>query len=253
MRATEGLGKTLGGLLAPLAGAGSLLRRARIFHPEGAVYTAEVVPLAREAPFDFVAARLEGPAPVRLSTAWWKHGHEWPDLLGCAVRFRDQAAPSPYPAEGDQDLPFATLRSPLTLPLAVLSTRRHDFLMNDYFALSLFEVAGVGMVRWRLVGPRVHVEGRNRGQRLDRAVQNGVAVFRLEARGASWVPVARIELRARAAIDQQALLFSPFRTGRGIEPRGFLHALRVVPYRVSHWVRSRRAGLRSAAIPARAG
>jgi hypothetical protein len=251
---SERLGEAVGGLLAPLAGVASYLRHARVFHPEGAVYRVEVTPLARTAPYDALAARLAGPALARLSTAWWKHGREWIDILGFALRFRDQPDPSPYPNEGDQDLLFATLRSPWTMLLAPLTTRQHDFLRNDYFALGTFEVAGVGRLAWRLVGPRARIAGRDRGERLEHAVATGAAAFRLEAcpktRRGRWLPVALVQLRERVVLDQEALSFSPFRTGRGIEPRGFLHALRVAPYRVSHWVRARQRGLRSSAAEA---
>jgi len=38
-------------------------------------------------------------------------------------------------------------------------------------------------------------------------------------------------------IDQAALRFSPFRTGRGIVPRGLIHASRIVPYPASQLAR----------------
>ena len=55
-----------------------------------------------------------------------------------------------------------------------------------------------------------------------------------------WVPVARIELRERADVNQEALAFSPFRDGRGIVPRGLVHALRRRVYPSSQRARPRR-------------
>jgi hypothetical protein len=33
------------------------------------------------------------------------------------------------------------------------------------------------------------------------------------------------------ALDQARLRFYPYRTGRGIQPVGFIHALRIITYR----------------------
>ena len=94
MDRAERAGIWAGWLLAPLTGTLSLLRRARMFHPEGAVYRArvEVVP----GPHAMLARRLEGPALARLSTAWWRAGKEWLDALGIALRLgRDPGAEAP--------------------------------------------------------------------------------------------------------------------------------------------------------------
>src|SRR5581483_3247415 len=137
MDRAERAGVWAGWLLAPLTGTLSLLRRARMFHPEGAVYRARVETVP--GPYAMLGRRLEGPALARLSTAWWRSGKEWLDALGIAIRVgRDPGAEA---KRGDQDLLFATIRSPWTTPFAPLTTEQHDFLANDYYGVSPFEVA----------------------------------------------------------------------------------------------------------------
>src|SRR4051812_39945970 len=107
MGAREVVGRVIGVLAAPFAAMGSFLRGARIFHPDGVLYRAEVRAVAATA----LARSLEGPALVRLSGALWreKPGSEPPDILGVAVRLQpgEQTA---------QDLLFATFRTALALP-----------------------------------------------------------------------------------------------------------------------------------------
>ena len=118
MRILEGLGYAVGLAMAPLVAVGSLVRQARFLHPDGTVYRAEVTVAA--APDDAAAARLAaalaGPALVRLSSAWWKGGKEWLDVLGLAMRLRRDAHPSSEPGPEDQDLLFATIRWPVSRP-----------------------------------------------------------------------------------------------------------------------------------------
>ncbi|MDQ3262117.1 MAG: hypothetical protein M3Y59_00435 [Myxococcota bacterium] len=241
MHATEPVGRGVGALLAPLAGVVSLLRRARTFHPDGAVYLSHVSALASRGADSEIARRLEGPALVRLSSAWWRGGKEWTDVLGCAVRFRHSDAVSVTPEQGDQDLLFATIRSPWTTLLASLTTHRHDFLDNDYYAVSPFFAPGLGKVKWRLRTTGAAETGGDRGEKLDAAVRGGHAAFQLEVRalglGRRWRPVARLQLRERVVVDQAALRFSPFRSGRGIEPRGWIHAIRRATYAASQAAR----------------
>lgn len=241
MHPTEPVGKVAGALMAPLTGAVSFIRKARTFHPEGAVYRTEVTALSAEGPGAEIARRLAGPALVRMSSAWWRGGKEWTDVLGCAVRFRSDPEATHVPAEGDQDLLFATIRSPWTTLLASLTTDVHDFLANDYYAVSPFEVPGLGRVKWRLVTPGSSAGRGDRAQRLEDAVRQGQAVLHLEARHLGlrkpWIPVAELRLLERVVMDQAALRFSPFRMGRGIEPRGWIHALRHATYAASQSLR----------------
>jgi hypothetical protein len=162
----EQLGKLGGWALAPVTGAVAALRRSRMFHPDGVVVRAEVEPVAQSGNLRKLAARLQGPALARLSSAWWKGRKEWPDDLGFALRFRSSTAISEDPEPGDQDLLFATIQSPWTTVLAALTTHVHDFLDNDYFAVSPFWVEGVGSLKWRLRSSRPEPRGDTRVARL---------------------------------------------------------------------------------------
>lgn len=246
MALAERLGHALGTVLAPLAAGTAALRRARALHPEGIVLRAEVLAVAHEGPFADVAQRLEGPALVRLSSAWWR-GREWPDVLGCAVRFRRSDTPDATPAPDDQDLLCATIRKPWTTPFAPLSTEQHDFLANDYYAVSPFEIEGAGRALLRLRSPRLGLPGLDREDRLATALELRVATLLLEARPKTgprggYRPLARVRLVERVEVDQSALRFSPFRAGRGLEPVGFIHALRAATYRSSQGARPAAAG-----------
>ncbi len=180
---------------------------------------------------------------MRFSTALWREGKEWPDALGCAIRFRSRDEASVDADPHDQDLLFATIRSPWTTPLGPVGTHVHDFLANTYFATAPFDVPGVGRAKWRLVrerdaGARTDDRDRDadRGKRLVHAIHRGEATLHLEVRRtfhAGWSPVARVVLVGIADVDEDRLRFSPFRTGRGVRPRGFVHALRQGAYAAS--------------------
>ncbi|HEX2568969.1 MAG TPA: hypothetical protein VH877_05365 [Polyangia bacterium] len=244
MQWTEQLGTLVGALLAPLAGGASLLRHGRVLHPSGVTYRAEMEPIEQEGSVGEVARRLSGAALVRLSSALWKH-REWTDVLGVAIRLRATEDPalvtSPQAAPGDQDLLLATIRRPWTMLLAPWTTQQHDFLANDYYGVSPFEVDGYGRVEWRLVTSRPGrpETGLDRESRLERAVREGQAEMRLEMRPLGsemehrWLPVVRVRLVERVVLDQEALRFSPFLDGRGIRPYGFIHALRRATYAAS--------------------
>lgn len=237
MRTNEAVGRAIGGLLAPITGEGALIRRARFFHPHGVVYRAEVRPLVRAGTVGEMAQRLAGPAIVRLSGGWWKNERELPDVLGIALRLRDQDDLSAQPGPRDQDLTFATFRHMWSLPFAPLATNVHDYLANDYYAVLPYYALGLGRIKLRLLPPEVKTVGKNRRERLERAVNGDLAVFRLEMRqtrvGAPWEPVAALDLRERALVDQEQLAFSPFRSGRGLEPVGPFQMIRAATYAAS--------------------
>lgn len=192
------------------------------------------------APMTFAAsaaARLSGPAFVRLSSALF-HA-ERPDLLGVAVTLRGDAP--------IQDMLFATTRSLFTLPLAVFTTNVHDFLDNDYWAITPFELDGVGRVHLRLV-PRPHPKPRReRGHLVDRetlvdeAAARGSAGFDLEIRprGGAWTPLLAIRLGEEIELPEGSLRMTPFHDGRGLHPVGFVNALRRFTYAASVGGRTR--------------
>lgn len=218
------VGRAAGLLLAPLFGIGSYLRQARFFHPSGVCYRAEVQPAGGE--LHALGERLGPTALVRLSGAWWR-SHEWPDVLGIALRFQD--TPGAAPTDSDQDLLLATIPLPVFTPLAPLWTQVHDFLDNTYYGVSPFAVTGIGSLRFRLRSGATSPAGADRQSRIAAATAAGTAMLQLQAQsapGASWHPVADLHLTTELVVDQETLRFSPFRQGRGIAPRGFIHGLR---------------------------
>lgn len=247
MSVSELAGTFVGNLIGPLTALGAKARhKTRLFHPVGVVLRARVVGLHSDGHLAPAARAVEGSALVRLSTAWWKK-REWIDALGCAIRFRRSDAVTPEPEPGDQDLLFATIRFPVTTLLAPLTTEQHHFGANYYFAVSPFDVPGLGRAKLRLApidGFEAELEGGlSREDRLRRAVAHGIAAFRLEARRRSparamWEPFAELRLEEEVSLDQQALKFWPFRTGRGFVPRGFIHSLRIGTYEGSQTART---------------
>jgi hypothetical protein len=228
----------LGGrLLAPVTGALSSARRARMFHPDGVVYSATVSPCTVDPRLASLAESLSGSALVRFSSALWRANHEWPDVLGVALRFGARQGA----LGAEQDLLLATIRFPWTMPFAPLATDFRSFLWNHYHAVSPFEVAGIGAMKFRLRSPRLHNSSTlSRAEHLRLACAGGEASFELQARRLDvsvlerrWSSVVKLELRELVLVDQAALRFSPFRTGRGIRPFGFVHALRAAAYAAS--------------------
>lgn len=250
-RVTELAGTLGGALLAPLVGVGALLRHGRLLHPDGVCYRAEVAPTATEEALQPLAQRLVGGALLRLSSALWRGGREWPDALGIAVRFRGalpvDASAVTAPAAADQDLLLATIARPWLTPLSPLWTDVHDFFDNAYYGVSPFELDGVpGWWRFRLDArdPLTRVtpgEEGSRAQRLQRAVEAGQATLVLSVGQAprAWHELVELRLVERLDVDQETLRFSPFRDGQGVRPRGFIHALRRATYQASQLLRPR--------------
>ena len=216
MSVTETLGRWMGVALAPAATLGSFLRRARLFHPDGVLYRADVSALVDEP----LARALEGSALVRLSGALWRwpESATRPDILGVAVRL--------HPGEPRaQDLLFASFHSVLGLPLAVLTTDVRDFLANTYATVLPSRAPGLGRVDFRLDPAAIATIGVDRRERLEQAVAAG--------RAASPRALARLTLRERLQGGGDNLRFNPFHAGLGIEPTGFLQAIRAVAYPAS--------------------
>lgn len=231
-------GLAAGALLAPLAALGAALRHERLFHSQGVCYRARVLAATTERPYADVARRLAGAALVRFSAALW-HDERFPDILGLALRLQTNLGA--VPAAGDQDLLFATVRRPATLAGALLTTRRHDFLANDYYGVSPFEVEGLGRARLRVVAHGGNGAAGDRFGRLAASAAQGVVGLRLEIKptgSGRWHPVVLIELREPLPLDQGALRFDPFRAGRGVRPAGVIHELRRPVYALAQRARS---------------
>src|SRR4051812_14290757 len=141
----------VGKLLAPLAAFFSAARSARMFHPEGCTFRAQLeVTDGLSDSWRELAARLSGPGLARFSAALWRGHFEHLDVLGVALRLRADRSVSTERCASDQDLLFATIRSPFTLLLAPFSTNSHDYLANRYWAVSPFEVGRGRHVKFRL-------------------------------------------------------------------------------------------------------
>lgn len=219
-----------------------------MFHPEGVVYRARVA-AAPGSELQALGERLAGQALLRFSSAWWR-GKDWPDVLGLALRFRDGPLAEASAQPGDQDLLLATIRFPWTTPFAPLATRFRSFLWNHYHAVSPFQVPGVGPAKLRLRAPRIANHGSTtRAAHLEACVASGQALFVLELRRLTtpwlrrrWEAVALVRVEAAVEIDQEALRFSPFHTGRDLKPSGFIHHLRAAAYEASQRARPARTG-----------
>lgn len=230
----EQVGDAVGRALAPMFELVASARRSRVFHPQGVVVLAYARAIAREPRAAVTAERLRGPALVRFSTALWKK-RAWPDALGCAIRFCASETPSVDPDPSDQDLLFATIRSPLTTLLGPIGVDPHDFLANTYFGAAPFDAPDGSRVKLRLVPDAPVHDGEDRNDRLAAAIEQGAAL-RLELRRTfelPWREVVRVDLERVVDLDQARLRFWPFREGRGVRPRGFVHALRRGAYRAS--------------------
>ena len=223
--------------MAPLTGEGSLIRGARLFHPDGVVVRAEVQSSAREGALGELGRRLEGPAFVRLSSAWWRRDRELPDVLGVAVRLSERDGFVEGGAPRDQDLLFALVSPCRTLPFAPLTTNVHDFSRTSYYAVLPLDAL---RARAREVAPRAAgrvVGGQDEARAARVVVARGGAALRLEVKstrlGASWQELAVIELREIVQVDRAALAFTPFHAGRGLEPVGFFQMIRAATYAAS--------------------
>lgn len=233
----EAIGEALGRWLAPAVAAVSRMRNARMFHPEGHTFSGRVV-AAGEGAYAELGERLAGRALARFSPALWRNGIESFDVLGFAIRIRSGDGPvlDHQPSLNNQDLLFATIRSPLTMVFSPFTTDASDFAGNTYWAVSPFAVGDLRRVELRLrpIDPK-----RTRGTRIERlreAVRSGHALWQLEARRTltlAWKPVVHVILERETAIDQAALRFNPFRSGAGIEPVGLVHAIRRAAYAAS--------------------
>ena len=232
MDVREALGRAVGGLLAPLAAEASLTRGVAVLHADGVVLQGKVEALGADAPLGALGEALQGPALVRFSSALrrYREGRDPPDVFGAAIRF---GAGTPKA----QDLVLATFRHLWEIPLAPLRTDPHDFLANDFYSVLPSHVPGTEtLFTFRLVPEAAAPEGRDHRDRLERAVAEGRAAVRLEARldaGGRYVPVASIKLTGSASLAPEELHFNPFRAGAGVVPAGFFQAVRAAVYPAS--------------------
>lgn len=238
----EAIGDAIGRIWAPVISEIAKLRHARMFHPTGHTFGGRIEAIVG-GNFDALGARLDGRVLVRVSGAMSKREREWFDVLGVGMRIRpgrgDALTEAAQP--GDQDLLFATIRSPLTLPLAPFATDASNFLQT-YWAVSPFAAPPVGRVELRLrpIG-RAEIGGA-RIDRLREAVRRQEAGWWGDARRTlttGWHPIAVVHLEREVHLDQGALAFDPFRDGAELTPVGLVHAIRRAAYAASQEARPR--------------
>jgi hypothetical protein len=191
---------------------------------------------------------LAGHALVRFSGALWKHSERFPDVLGCAIRFRSLASDDAAAATGDQDLLFATIRRPWTMTLAPLTTHAGDYLENDYFGVSPFDIGAQRPVYFRLHPQRSAAPRKGRRAMKLKSDVERHAALELECSPkpyGPWQPVVELLLNRPATLDDDQLHFSPFRTGRNVRPHGFIQAMRRRVYEASQSARDAANGVRA--------
>jgi hypothetical protein len=236
----ERIGEAIGATWAPLIGRIARARHARMFHPDGQVFSGSVTAVV-SSPFADLAAQLGPHVLARFSGALRRKGRESLDVLGIAMRFSHAPIEGVEPVAGDQDLLFATILSPFTMPLSPFTTRSHDFFANSYYAVAPFVLPDRRRVKFRLVALGHAAEGReahagSRATSLSAVVESGGAHFALEARETlhlRWHPIARIAVEREEALDQRELRFDPYQDGAGIVPVGVVQAIRRRAYPAS--------------------
>ena len=209
-----------------------------MFHPEGQLFSGEleVIP----GPYEAIAQQLGRSVLGRFSGALRRGGRESLDVLGIALRMHRGHKLRSHAIATDQDLLFATIRSPFTLALSPFTTHSHDFFANRYYAVSPFAIEGMHRVELRLSPISEPEADGSRAGKLRAAVAAGDARFELSARKTlhlGWTPIATIAFTKESAIDQDELHFNPFQNGAGIVPVGVIHAIRKRVYPASQAAR----------------
>lgn len=204
----------------------SLIRRSRMFHPRGILLLAEVEPVG---PIPFPKECL-----VRLSSAWWKK-KIWRDVLGVSLRFKTDS--------GFQDLLFASFSKPWLTPIGPFLTHYKDFFQNDYYAVSPFRF-NEHEVYFKLVFQKqIAREELSRPEIVREALNKQTAYFRLLMMDyrKEWIQVAKFSLIKELNLDQEAMRFNPFYNALGIEPKGYIHHLRIGSYKFSQMMRPKKS------------
>ena len=230
--ATPVVEATAGVVSAAVLGTASAVRRARIFHPDGVAFeaTLDVAGGSHGAPLLDVAARHD--AVVRLSRAVGLP-RSVPDILGLAIRICDAHGPDRH-----QDL--LTVTSSTRRILRHLLVPASGF---DHERWSTLLPYRLGDRRVVLGARRINTRTRRR-IRLDDLDHRGAAGegirFSLDVAAISgpWEPFGVLTLGERLPdATAEAIGFDPANTGGGIEPVGFLQALRRLSYRTSQAAR----------------
>ncbi|TMQ17584.1 MAG: hypothetical protein E6J90_10850 [Deltaproteobacteria bacterium] len=212
-------------------------RSARAVHADGVVCRGELTAADRS------AARLAGPALVRLSGALEGQATTGTDVLGVEIRMQRTARNDA--AHGDQDLVFGSFESFATAARDRARTNAGDYLANCYSTVTPWWLTSHGPVILRLIAaPAAAPErGSDRLARLDADLVTDRARFSLVVDApAGRVALGELRLVERLAIDDRALRVSMFRQGRGVRPLGLRNGIRATVYPMSQLARRLRGG-----------
>ncbi len=207
---------------------GSLARALgdRPLHPAGVAFTAELVVDEPRVPGVALLERAgRRPARVRFSRGFGLP-EPWPEILSLAVKVPDAYGPG-----RDQDLLMTATGTAPVLRHAFAAGRSH--LTCAYSTVFPFTVAG----RRRLFGalPRPGRRVPDTGDLDELAAVAATGDLALDLRLASltgpWETVARVEVGSRLDEDgDRELRFNTDHAGGGIEPAGFVAAVRGAAY-----------------------
>lgn len=213
--ATSVVEATAGTVSALVFGAASALRRARIFHPDGAAFratvrvtegTTTVLPAGRHEAVVRFSRGIGLPEPA-------------PDILGLAVRLVDLHGPGAH-----QDLLLVTSGDRPGARHALVPTRRYAH--HRWSTVLPYRVGGRRVV----FGARPISGPSPRDiDALREAAATGRLRFALEVAepAGAWEEVGVIDIGDAVGPDAaDALRFNPANTGGGIEPVGLLQTLR---------------------------
>jgi len=241
-----------------------VVRNARVFHPDGRTFRAEVRSLQpANASLARAATQLAGcTVLLRIGMGLMKRGWpRWlanlvPDAPSIAARFYGVPPQGPAwvqrrPGE-DLDLLCTAGGDRLWKLLVNLATggwmfglRKFDYFQNLYFAQVPYRIDDGRMGVWLRFVPDVTTsdatpdaarDGVAREEGLTRAVTHH-ALVRIEGQqvtDADWpfLPIAEMRFEEEIQVDQEALHFDPV-AGRGFVPHGFLTELRRIVYPAS--------------------
>jgi hypothetical protein len=204
--AERAAGVSLGALLAGLAA----LRRGKAFHPKGVVHAATLAvtdPPACAQGSTLLGRPGEHRALVRFSRALGLPA-PWPDLMGMAIRL-----PDAYGEGAHQDFLLVTSVDAPVLHHVFLSVTRID--QRPYSSSLPYRAGGDPFLVGTLPdGP----------DRFRFAVAPVMGRFRA---------VGSVAIGERLAPELDAMTFDPWHRGGGLEPSGFLNALRRYAYPMS--------------------
>ncbi|HEY0633598.1 MAG TPA: hypothetical protein VGC98_16195 [Thermoleophilaceae bacterium] len=220
-------GVAIGIALAAIAKA----RGGKAVHPHGVTYRADLsIDRAPVAPLGSELLSTPGtwPAVVRFSRSLGVP-RPLPDLLGMSIR-----VPNRYGEGCDQDFLLVTS---VDLPLLHhIFVPAGDVQQRLYSSSLLYRAAD----RSFLVGARAHPDsprpdGEDEFDRLARAARTGRLSFDLVIASpfGRFGRVGALQIGSELPATLDALRYSPFNTGGGLEPIGFLNRLRAYAYPLS--------------------